>query len=95
MSIENIAMFAVPVISLLGLWGANIISNRPKREDAIQKRIETIMVGLEKDIDRKIKQLEDCEARCSRSNEENRGYRAEIKRYKQMLRELQKGGDTE
>lgn len=93
MSIENIAMFAVPLISLLSLWGANIISNRPKREEAIQKRIETIMVGLEKDIERKIKQLEDCEARCSKSNEENRGLRAEIQRYKQMLKDVQKGGE--
>lgn len=93
MSIENIAMFAVPLISLLSLWGANIISNRPKREDAMHKRIETIMVGLEKDIDRKSKQLEDCEARCSKSNDENRRLREDKRYYKNRLRELEKGGE--
>lgn len=93
MSIENIAMFAVPLISLLSLWGANIISNRPKREDAMHKRIETIMVGLEKDIDRKSKQLEDCEARCVKMGEENRSLRTENRRNKQMLKDVQKGGE--
>lgn len=64
-----------------------------KREEAIQKRIETIMVGLEKDIDRKIKQLEWLWGSVFQVEWRNRGLRAEIKRYKQMLKDVQKGGE--
>lgn len=93
MSVENIALFVVPIISLIALWGANYISNRPKREDIIHKRIETVIQGMEKDIDRKVKQLDDCEARCSKSNDENRRLREDKRYYKNRLRELEKGGE--
>lgn len=93
MSIENIAVFAVPFISLLALWGANIISNRPKREDTLHKRIETVIQSLEKDIDRKSKQLDDCEARCSKTGEENRRLREDKRYYKSRLSEVEKGGE--
>lgn len=79
-------MFAgVVVTAVFGLIG-NHVSNKPKRMESNDNRINTIITHLERN-------WEKCEKRYTKACGENRTLRSEIRVLKNELDELKKGGE--
>lgn len=86
MEMSHVVMLVVPVISAVGVWVGNHISNKPKKEDTNLNRIEFIVSNLEKFNEK-------CERKVKRLSYENKTLREKNRNLEYQLHEKEKGGE--
>lgn len=86
MEMSHVVMLVVPVISAVGVWIGNHISNKPKKEDANLNRVEFIVSNLEKFNEK-------CERKVKRLSYENKTLREKNRHLEHQLNEKEKGGE--
>ena len=86
MEMSHIVMIVVPIISAVGVWVGNHISNKPKKEDANLNRVEFIVSNLEKMNER-------CEGKVKRLAYENKTLREKNRCLEHQLKEKEEGGE--
>lgn len=86
MDMQYVVMLAGFIITAVGGWIGNHISNKPKRMESNDNRINTIITHLERN-------WEKCEKRYTKACDENRALRSEKRALKNELDDLKKGGE--
>lgn len=82
MDTAQIVIIITSSVGVVGTIVANVVSNKPKREDSINNRVDSIFREQEKIRDHYKDQAEDCEKRVIKLSHENRSLRQKLKNRK-------------
>ena len=83
MDTAQIVIIITSSVGVVGTIVANVVSNKPKREDSINNRVDSIFREQEKIRDYYKGQAENCEKRVTRLTQENRTLRQKLRNKKE------------